>query len=211
MITINFIATELAHKKNARIKRYLIISYCLAWAISLLFMYLQYLKKESLISSYHNEIKKTKLKIDKLAPQFQQAVHLYHKRKQHQQKLMKVFNTSMESNFVLKSLEIVAKRIPENFWLSEIQISSLDSKDFTDNNNGSVTYNKSLVIKGNHFLDLENKNAGQIQQFQNTLKKFAPFSLAESRIDLSDMNVDKLGDRYYRNFVLVFRWLDNIL
>ncbi|MFQ5824557.1 MAG: hypothetical protein ACE5JB_10920 [bacterium] len=211
MIKINFIATELAHEKIARIKRYLTLIYSVAWVISFLFLYLQYQKKQSIISSHYKEIKKIKLKVDKLSPQFQQAVQLYQQRNQHRQKLAKVFDISLESSFVLESLEIVANNIPENIWLNEIQISALDSKELTDNNNKSDTHKKSMFIKGNLVLDLENKNTGQIQQFQNTLQQFSPFSLAQSHFDLSDMNVNKLEERYYHNFIIEFNWLNNIL
>ena len=96
--------------------------------------------------------------------------------------------------------------MPEPFWLQEIQISAFNPNDSDKNNKENKSSEKSMLIKGRVILDLENKSPDKIRQFQNEIKKNRPFSLAQSDLDLSDMKIGKLADRYYHDFTIQFTW-----
>jgi len=151
------------------------------------------------------------LKMKKISPQYERTVHLYGQTKKHQKKLAKIFNGAVEKMFVIESLEYLAHTIPKKFWLKEFRISALGNKKSADNKKGKGSPKISMAMHGNLLVELDSKVKGEIQQFQNALQKHRSFSLAESQLDLSNVNVGKLGGKYYQNFVLKFNWMNYIL
>lgn len=151
------------------------------------------------------------LKMKKISPQYKQTVHLYGQRKKHQKKLAAILNGAVEKIFVIESLEYLAHTIPKKFWLQKFRISPLGSKKSADNKKGKGSPKISIVIHGNLLVDLDSKKKGEVQQFQNALQKHRPFSLAEGQVDLINVDVRKLQDKYYQNFVLKFNWMNYIL
>ena len=211
MIKINFIADEVMREKYARIRKYIIVAYSLSWIISFIFLYLQIQENQAIIISHNDEIKRLNVKMEKISPPFEQTVYLYGQRKKHQKKLAQILNGAVEKIFVIESLEYLAQTIPKKFWVQDFRISALGSKTSADNKKGKGSPKISMVIHGNLLLDLDSKKKGEVQQFQTALQKHRPFSLAESQLDLINVRMSKLQEKYYQNFVIKFNWLDYIL
>ena len=211
LIKINFIADELALEKQKKIKKNTRTIYIGACSISFLLLAVSFLSQQSQIKSYESQIYNLKQEIEIISPHYQKAVHLYTQRNQRKKKLSNIVNDIFESSFILESLNNLAKTIPENFWLKKIHFTTLDSKKFDDNKKKKSSAIKSMVIEGQLFIDSGNENPKEVQQFQKELQSRRPFSMAKSRVDLSDLNIGKVGERYFHKFTVEFAWINFIL
>ena len=206
MIKINFIANEITREKYAKIKKYATIGYATAWLISITVVLIQFRGQQSSVRELQNEIHAIKLGIEKVSPQFQQAVSLYQQRNKHRKKLAALYASTVETSFVIESLENLTQTLPKNFWLQNVHITTQGGKK-TDNKRKS----KSMVIRGNVFLDMADENQDHMNKFHKALTGLRPYSLAESKLDPKKMKVSKLKDRYFHNFEIAFSWPDFIL
>lgn len=206
MIEINFIADEVLLERNDKIRKGTSLFYAFAWGMAILLMFLQYQNNQSLIETYDKQINKLKIDIDDISPQFRQAVKLYLKRNKSRKGLDKVYQSTIEPGFILECLKKLAVKIPPDFWLSEVRLSTTDTKVFTDNNKKKRGFKKKMIVKGNLFLNREDA----LQKFQSVIQKSEPFSLASCQLNLNEMNIRKLENKYSHNFEMTFSWLNEI-
>lgn len=206
MIKINFIADEILLEKNARIRRRAFLFYVFAWGLASLFMFIQYQNNQSLIATYNKQINKLKVEIDYVSPQFRQAVQLYQQRTESKRGLEKLYQSTVEPEFIFSCLKELAVTVPRDFWLDEVRFSAIDKSILADNNKKKHSFKKQMIVKGNLLLN----GISGIESFQETMQKNEPFSLADCQLDLNEMNVIKLGDDYSHNFEMSFFWTDQI-
>lgn len=214
MIDINFIGNDIAREKFLWMKRLFLSVYCLAWVLSLFAIFVQYrtnkIERTRYAKSYHG----LKLKLEKDAPRFEQAIQLFVEKNQAVRTLRNQIGAAVSAEFVLRSLEIVLAKIDESVWLSEVAFSiptNNTESDELEEEPESENVPFSLLIKGNIILDLNNKNSDQLHNLVNQIKGESPFSMAQSRLDLADMKIKKLNEKYYHNFTIEFLWSDAIL
>ncbi len=149
---------------------------------------------------------KLKVAIGDGSPQFRQAVKLYLKRNKSRKGLDKVYQSTVEPGFILECLKKLAVKIPPDFWLTEVRLSTTGKKVFADNNKKKQSFKKEMIVKGNLFLNEE----GALPKFQSVIQKSEPFSLASCKLNFDEMNVRKLENKYSHNFEMTFSWLNEI-
>ncbi len=206
MIKINFIANEVALERNDKIRKRASLFYAFAWAMAILLMFLQYQKNQSLIETYNIEMNKLKVEIDDSSPQFRQAVKLYQEMNKSRKSLDKIYASTIEPAFILECLKSLAEKIPPDFWLTEVRLSTTDKKVFADKKKKKQSFKKEMIVKGNLFLNEEDA----LPKFQSVIQKSEPFSLASCKLNFDEMNVRKLENKYSHNFEMTFSWLNEI-
>ena len=193
-------------ERNDKMRKRASLFYAFAWAMAILLMFIQYQNNRSLTETYKKQINKFKVEIDDISPRFRQAVKLYLKRNKSRKGLDKVYQSTIEPGFILQCLKKLAVKIPPDFWLSEIRLSTTDKKVFADNNKKKRGFKKKMIIKGNLFLNREDA----LQKFQSVIQKSEPFSLASCQLNLNEMSIRKLENKYSHNFEMTFSWLNEI-
>ncbi len=206
MIKINFIANEVALERNHKIRKRASLFYAFAWAMAILLMFLQYQNNQTLIEINNKQMTKFKLEIDNISPQFRQAVKLYLKRNKTRKGLDKVYASTVEPGFILECLNRLAVKIPPDFWLTEVRLSTTGKKVVADNNKKKPGFKKEMIVRGSLFLNEE----GALPKFQSVIQKSVPFSLASCKLNFDEMNVRKLENKYSHNFEMTFSWLNEI-
>jgi len=202
MIKINFIASEVEKEINTRVRKQAILFYAFAWSVGILIMVLQLQNNASFVDTYKKQISKLKTDMDAVSPQFKQAVQLYSKRNKSKKALAKIYESVVQPGFILECLGRLADTLPANFWLQEVRLSALDKKISTDNS----CRKRTMTIRGNLFLDLAAKDPGMLKRFKAVIQESEPFSLAQSDLNLREMDVRKFGNKYSHNFEMAFSW-----
>ena len=210
MIKINFIASEVANERNARVRKQAILFYAFAWCVGILIMVLQLQNNESLVETYNKQISKFKTDMDEVSPQFKQAVQLYSKRNKPQKALAKIYESVVEPGFILECLGSLADTLPANFWLQEVRLLALDKKVSADNTKKSSSRKRTMTIRGNLFLNLAAKDPDMLKRFKSAIQESEPFSLAQCDLNLQEMTVRKFGNKYSHNFEMAFSWANEI-
>ncbi|MCH8874356.1 hypothetical protein IH824_16590 [candidate division KSB1 bacterium] len=206
MIKINFIANEVALERNDKIRKRATLFYAFAWAMAILLMFLQYQNNQSLIETYNIEMNKLKVEIDDSSPQFRQAVKLYQEMNKSRKSLDKIYASTVEPGFILECLKRLAVKIPPDFWLTEVRLSTTGKKVVADNNKKKPGFKKEMIVRGSLFLNED----GALPKFQSVIQKSEPFSLASCKLNFDEMNVRKLDNKYSHNFEMTFSWLNEI-
>lgn len=211
MIRINFVADEVEHEQREQLRKFIMLIYCLVWAATLFLVFLQFEGKHSELQAYKNRNEYVKSRIIEISPRFKQQLVLFRQRNQYRQKITKHFSAAVESGYILNCLEVVAAEVPENIWLEGIQISAPDGQDKTKKPNNSKLFGNRMIISGNSFFDITGKNEAQIKQFQEAIEKHPPFKFAKTQLDMQNIKLQKLNERFYHNFKLEFKWDTSIL
>ncbi|MCH7676498.1 hypothetical protein IH879_16355 [candidate division KSB1 bacterium] len=206
MIKINFIANEVALERNDKIRKRATLFYAFAWAMAILLMFLQYQNNQSLIETYNIEMNKLKVEIDDSSPQFRQAVKLFQEMNKSRKSLDKVYASTVEPGFILECLKRLAVKIPPDFWLTEVRLSTTGKKVFADNNKKKPGFKKEMIVRGSLFLNEE----GALPKFQSVIQKSEPFSLASCQLNFDEMKFRKIENKYVHNFEMTFSWLNEI-
>jgi len=206
LIKINFIANEVALERNHKIRKRASLFYAFAWAMAILLMFLQYQNNQTLIEINKKQMTKFKLEIDNISPQFRQAIKLYLKRNKSRKALDKVYASTVEPGFILECLKRLAVKIPPDFWLTEVRLSTTDKEVSADNNKKKPGFKKEMIVRGSLFLNEE----GALPKFQSVIQKREPFSLASCQLNFNEMSIRKLENKYSHNFEMTFSWLNEI-
>jgi len=206
LIKINFIANDVALERNHKIRKGASLFYAFAWAMVILLMFLQYQNNQTLIEIKNKQMTKFKLEIDNISPQFRQAVKLYLKRSKTRKGLDKVYASTVEPGFILACLKRLAMKIPPDFWLTEVRLSTTGKKVSADNNKKKPGFKKEMIVMGSLFLNEE----GALPKFQSVIQKREPFSLASCQLNFNEINIRKLDNQYSHNFEMTFSWLNEI-
>ncbi len=208
MIKINFIASEVEKEINTRVRKQAILFYAFAWSVGILIMVLQLQNNASFVDTYKKQISKLKTDMDAVSPQFKQAVQLYSKRNKSKKVLAKIYESAVPPEFILECLGKLADTLPANFWLQEVRLSALDKKISTNNIKNHRM--RTMTIRGHLFLDLAAKDPGMLKKFKTVIQESEPFSLAQSDLNLREMDVRKFGNKYSHNFEMAFSWANEI-
>ena len=206
MIKINFIASEVAKERNARVRKQAILIYAFAWCVGIFIIFIQVQNDQSVIGAYNKQVSVFKTDIDEVSPQFKQAVQLYSKRNKSKKALGKIYEAVVEPGFILECLGRLADALPANFWLQEVQLSALDKKISADNTKKSGSRKRRMIIRGNLFLNLAAKDSDMLKRFKAVIQESEPFSLAQCDLNLQEMDVKKLANKYSHNFEMAFFW-----
>lgn len=206
MIKINFIANEVALERNDKIRKRATLFYAFAWAMAILLMFLQYQNNQSLIETYNIEMNKLKVEIDDSSPQFRQAIKLFQEMNKSRKSLDKIYASTVEPAFILECLKKLAVKIPPDFWLTEVRLSTTGKKVFADNKKKKHSFNKEMIVKGNLFLNED----GALPKFQSVIQKNEPFSLASCQLNFDEMKFSKIANKYVHSFEMTFSWLNKI-
>lgn len=208
MIKINFIADEIAQKRNARVRKGAVMVYTVAWGITIISTLIQLQNNRFLIDTYKRQVNRCKAQIDEVSPQFKEAVELYIKRNKSKRKLSQVYASAVETQFILNCLADLTVKLPANFWLQEVHLSATDEGISTDIDKQGFSGGKTMTVTGNLFL-IEKQDA--LQRFKSAIQQDGLFSLAECRLNLNEMSVKKYGRSYSHNFQMAFSWPEEIL
>jgi len=184
--------------------------YALLWLVSLFAVVLQVLINQSLEHSYQKQISFLNSKTESLSPRFQRAVTLYEQKSRYKSKLAKLQTRTVDTAFIAEGLKALAQVVPANFWIEKIEFSTL-SKIRSGNTGSKASKIKGMVIRGRTFIDLNHGNPEQVRDFRDELRKMAPFSIAQSRLDLSKVKIGKIGEKYFHNFLIEFAWPNSFL
>ena len=203
---MNFIADELAQEQKNLGRRYAMVGYVILWVLSLGLAIVRISQIRNVTKTYKQEITRVENKLEKLSPHFQKAVYLYQRKRQQQKKLTAVEEMAFEPRFILESLQGVTQTMPASIWLRKVHISALDGSETDDNKGVGASSIRSMIIEGNLYLNDEERNRQQIQEFKNALARLRPFAQAQARLDLSDMEVKRIANRYFYNFRLEYVW-----
>ena len=206
MIKINFIANEVALERNHKIRKRASLFYAFAWAMAIFLMFLQYQNNQSLIETDNIEMNKLKVEIDDSSPQFRQAVKLYQEMNKSKKSLEKVYPAAIEPGFIFECLKRMAEKIPPDFWLTEVRLSTTGKRVFADNKKKKRGFKKEMIVKGNLFLSEE----GALPKFQSVIQKNEPFSLASCQLNFDEMKFRKIANKYVHSFEMTFSWLNKI-
>ncbi len=207
MIKINFIANEMALERDDKIRKREYLFYAFAWAMAILLMFLQFQNNRSLIETYSKQMNKFKVEIDDSSPQFRQAVRLYQEMNKSKKSLEKVYPSTLEPGFIFECLKRMAEKIPPDFWLTEVRLSTTGKKVFAVNKKKKPGFKKEMIVRGSLFLNEE----GALPKFQSVIQKREPFSLASCQLNFNEMSIRKLENKYSHNFEMTFSWLNEIL
>ncbi len=207
MIKINFIANEVALERDDKIRKRASLFYAFAWAMAILLMFLQFQNNRSLIETYSKQMNKFKVEIDDSSPQFRQAVRLYQEMNKSKKSLVKVYPATIEPGFIFECLKRLAEKIPPDFWLTEVRLSTTGKKVFAVNKKKKPGFKKEMIVRGSLFLNEE----GALPKFKSVMQKSEPFSLASCKLNFNEMNVIKIDNKYSHNFEMTFSWLNEIL
>ncbi len=208
MIKINFNEAELQTRVSQQFKRRVTMAYAFLWLVSLFALMLHLSITHSLTSSYQQQILLMNGKTESLSPQFQKAVALYEQRGHYKNKLKKLKTTTVDAAFVRESMRALSHAVPPNFWIEKVEITTLKKEK---SNAGNPSRMKGMIIKGRSFIDLEQRKPDQVREFREALKQLAPFSIAQSRLDMSNVKIGKMNDHYFHNFAIEFGWANSLL
>lgn len=212
VLKINFIADALTEQKHKRIRQRLIIVYVAAWVLALFAMALDYRKYQVMKEVYVGHIEDFTRRIEDLSSPLTKALALDKKRMKHKRQIEKVLSSAIQSADLLHSLAGVARVLPGNAWVEEIEMTALT--DLVGDKNPSpkqrMPANFHMRLRCNLFLDLNERGATQFQDLQRELQASQPFVQAKAVVDYENMKVGKMNDRYYHNFEMEFFWPEHL-
>jgi len=211
MIRINLLAADVLKKKRLQLRKYLIGVYAILWVVLLMVMYLKIQNNLNFAKQYHKELTLLKTKIDRVAPDFKMAVSLYQQRNRFLTKLSGPIKSTVEPEFILRSLYGLSKKTTNNIWIEEISLSAMENKDKADNNKKPLLKGRSMSLKGNLFVQPKSATPNPVERFYSDLQTEKPFSYAQGKLNLNNMTLRKIDARYSYNFVIQFNWEDMIL
>lgn len=194
----------MAQERKAWTRKRVIAVYAAAWLAAILIAFAQFQNNRSLIETYKKQMTKFEVEIAAGSPQFRRTVQLYLKRNKSKKALGNIYQSTVEPGFILEALQISAEKTPPDFWLNEVTLSTTDKRSSADNMKESSA-GKQMNVKGNLFL-AQTKNSNALQKYQSEIQASEPFSQAECRLNLNEMNVRKFGDKYSHNFEMTFLW-----
>jgi len=210
MIRVNLLASDLERQKRSRLRRRLILAYALTWIVVIVAAVFSVRADRTSMQIHQQEIDTLIAKIDAVSPGFKRAVALYQERVALRSNLAFVIDTTVEPQFVLQSLLGLSERLPEHVWLEEMWFSAMENTGGADNQGKPDVREKSMVLTGNLFVGEQSNVQNPVQTLCKEIQRSAPFSFADGEIDLTDMRVKKINNRYAHDFVLRFRWHDVI-
>ena len=211
LIKINLIAEEVEKKRHTILKKKAMAAYVMVWIITLFTAWLNYNNKTALIQSQVKEIKSLEKKIDEVVPEFYQAARLFKSLKGYEVKLAKTYKQFVETGFLLESMQSISSVIPQNFWLEEIKLISLENKEFDDKIKEKKEEVKVLIMNGKLFFATGNKNSHQVEVLVSDIQNKRPFNVAKSKVNLRDIKVGMENKNYFYNFSVQFAWLEPYL
>lgn len=200
-------------EKLKHLRKGVILCYVVVWIITLIFNSQQYLKYKSNRKVYQEKVEQMQTKLEQIIPKFDRVMRQYHERNRYKEELVRNIGPAVSPEFVLESLEKLSLHIFDNAWLDELKFSVFDPglTDDDEPESDAVNMNFLMVLKGNMFLDFDDQNSDKLQNLIDTINATNPFSLAKSQLDLSNMKVNKLNEKYYHNFSIEYFWSDIIL
>lgn len=208
MIRVNFLEADLRAKRVARLKRRLTATYVSGCLLLLIAALTAAQNNYRIAGSYTHEFQRMKLKIDQVAPQFKKAVSLYQQRNRIRKTMVNLTDSTVEPAFLLQSLLSLSNNVPDNIWIEEIRFPATENTSKADNKKRHAANGKSLFLKGNLFVAMQGKTLNPLDTFQKRIQAQAPFANTQCQVNLHDMRIKKVDDRFAHDFAMRFDWID---
>lgn len=201
MIRINFIEKEAAERRRRRARRNGILSYTGIWLVSMLFLWISYTGHRARIDTIQREFAKVEEHLSKSKPQLLAAIRLYKQREMLEKNLSRVLNQTFDLNFIIENLQGVTRALPDNLWLNELVINR-GKHSGKEKESFGIYAN----IKANIMLNPAEDESSQLHDFQVNLRQQAPFTKAESKLVLDNIQLYHDSTAYFHDFELALRW-----
>lgn len=186
--------------------------YGIAWSLSISWGVWHFHLNQSHGKVLARNLARLERKVAQSTPELELAMELFETRKQEAQDLIAAIGPAVSVEFVTQCVTELARQIPKGLWLDSLAFGSLQAADLSDGDESAAinTY-FSMTIRGNLFFEANSQESEHLQNFLKRLKNVAPFDAAAARLDLSNMKVQKLQNRYFHNFTIEFIWSDAVL
>lgn len=210
MIRINFIENEIAHERKQRTFMQSIVVYVSLWLFSVAFIWLSFIGKQEEMQTVARELAKVQENIVKTRPALLNAIQLYKLRKNIQDELIEKQKGTLSAAFIAQNLHALKSTVPEYMWITDFTIEGMRA-DVDKNVKNKKDTKQDIIgttarIKANVVLDLQKSKSTEVLDFQHTLQQQFPFSSAESKLLMENINLKRDSTVYYHDFEILLNW-----